>query len=90
MAQIIDGKALAAVVRSEVAAEVQRIQAQGGTVRFAAVLVGENTFFTRTIPRKSNHKSPPIIRIMIIRIKTNDFPKPFNAMFPSHFNNYNI
>ena len=42
MAQIIDGKALAAVVRSEVAAEVQRIQAQGGTVCFAAVLVGEN------------------------------------------------
>ncbi len=42
MAQIIDGKALAAVVRDEVAAEVQKIQAQGGTVRFAAVLVGEN------------------------------------------------
>ena len=42
MAQIIDGKALAMVVRAEVAAEVQSIKAQGGVVRFAAVLVGED------------------------------------------------
>ena len=42
MAQIIDGKALAAVVRAEVADEVQKIKAQGGVVRFAAVLVGED------------------------------------------------
>ncbi|MBO4726532.1 MAG: bifunctional 5,10-methylenetetrahydrofolate dehydrogenase/5,10-methenyltetrahydrofolate cyclohydrolase [Clostridia bacterium] len=42
MAQIIDGKALAAVVCIEVAAEVQKIKAQGGVVRFAAVLVGDD------------------------------------------------
>lgn len=42
MAQIIDGKALATTVRAEVAATVQKIRAQGGTVRFAAILVGEN------------------------------------------------
>ena len=42
MAQIIDGKALAMVVRAEVAAEVQKIKAQGGVVRFAAVLVGDD------------------------------------------------
>jgi len=42
MAQIIDGKALAATVRAEVAAEVQKIKAQGGVVRFAAVLVGDD------------------------------------------------
>jgi len=42
MAQIIDGKALAATVRAEVATEVQQIKAQGGVVRFAAVLVGED------------------------------------------------
>ena len=42
MAQIIDGKVLAAAVRAEVAAKVQTIQAQGGVVRFAAVLVGED------------------------------------------------
>lgn len=42
MAQIIDGKMLATTVRAQVAAEVQQIKAQGGTVRFAAVLVGED------------------------------------------------
>ncbi len=42
MAQIIDGKVLAAEVRSEVATAVQGIKAQGGAVRFAAVLVGED------------------------------------------------
>ncbi len=42
MAQIIDGKVLAAEVQKTVAAEVQKIKAQGGTVRFAAVLVGNN------------------------------------------------
>lgn len=42
MAQIIDGKALALAVRAEVAASVQQIQAQGGAVRFAAILVGED------------------------------------------------
>lgn len=42
MVQIIDGKALAATVRAKVTAEVQQIKAQGGSVRFAAVLVGEN------------------------------------------------
>lgn len=42
MAQIIDGKALAAEVRAQVAAEVQQIRVQGGVVRFAAVLVGED------------------------------------------------
>ncbi len=42
MAQIIDGKVLAATVRAEVATEVQQIKAQGGVVRFAAVLVGED------------------------------------------------
>ncbi len=42
MAQIIDGKVLAAEVRSEVANAVQGIKAQGGAVRFAAVLVGED------------------------------------------------
>lgn len=42
MAQIIDGKALAIAVREQVAAEVQKIKAQGGVVRFAAVLVGED------------------------------------------------
>ena len=42
MAQIIDGKALAAAVREEVADAVRAINAQGGVVRFAAVLVGED------------------------------------------------
>ena len=42
MAQIIDGKALAAAVRAEVATSVQKIQAQGGVVRFAAILVGND------------------------------------------------
>lgn len=42
MAQIIDGKALAGVVRANVASEVAQIKAQGGCVRFAAVLVGED------------------------------------------------
>lgn len=42
MAQIIDGKVLAAEVRAEVATAVQGIKAQGGAVRFAAVLVGED------------------------------------------------
>ena len=42
MAQIIDGKVLAAAVRAEVAAKVQVIQAQGDVVRFAAVLGGED------------------------------------------------
>ncbi|MCM1404544.1 MAG: bifunctional 5,10-methylenetetrahydrofolate dehydrogenase/5,10-methenyltetrahydrofolate cyclohydrolase [Prevotella sp.] len=42
MAQIIDGKALAATVQAEVAADVQAIQAQGGVVRFAAILVGDD------------------------------------------------
>ncbi len=42
MAQIIDGKVLAANVRANVANEVARIKAQGGAVRFAAVLVGED------------------------------------------------
>lgn len=43
MAQIIDGKALATVVRTEVAQAVQEIQLQGGVVRFAAVLVGNDS-----------------------------------------------
>ena len=42
MAQIIDGKVLAASVREQVATEVQMIKARGGAVRFAAVLVGED------------------------------------------------
>ena len=42
MAQIIDGKALAMAVRAEVAEEVRKIKAQGGAVRFAAILVGED------------------------------------------------
>lgn len=42
MTQIIDGKALAAAVREQVAADVQAINAQGGVVRFAAVLVGDD------------------------------------------------
>ncbi len=42
MAQMIDGKALAAAVREQVAADVQAINAQGGVVRFAAVLVGDD------------------------------------------------
>jgi len=42
MAQIIDGKALAMAVRTEVAEEVRKIKAQGGAVRFAAILVGED------------------------------------------------
>lgn len=42
MAQIIDGKVLAATVREQVATEVRKIQSHGGAVRFAAVLVGED------------------------------------------------
>jgi len=42
MAQIIDGKALAAAVRAEVATSVQKIQSQCGVVRFAAILVGND------------------------------------------------
>lgn len=42
MAQIIDGKALAAAVREAVADAVREINAQGGVVRFAAVLVGDD------------------------------------------------
>ena len=42
MAQIIDGKSLAMALRDEVAASVLEIQARGGRVRFAAVLVGDN------------------------------------------------
>ena len=42
MAQIIDGKALAAAVREEVADAVRVINAQGDVVRFAAVLVGDD------------------------------------------------
>ena len=42
MAQIIDGKALAMAVRAEVAESVRQIRAQGGVVRFSAILVGED------------------------------------------------
>ena len=42
MTQIIDGKALAGAVRAEVAEAVREIKAQGGEVRFAAVLVGDD------------------------------------------------
>ena len=42
MAQIIDGKVLAATVREQVATEVRKIQSHGGVVCFAAVLVGED------------------------------------------------
>lgn len=42
MTQVIDGKALAAVVREQVAWDVQKIKAQGGSVRFAAILVGDD------------------------------------------------
>lgn len=42
MAQIIDGKALAAKLREEVAVDVQKIHAQGGVVRLAVVLVGND------------------------------------------------
>ncbi len=42
MAQIIDGKALAAAVREDVANNVRAINARGGVVRFAAILVGND------------------------------------------------
>jgi len=42
MAQIIDGKALAIAVRAKVAEDVRKIKAQGGVVRFSAILVGED------------------------------------------------
>ena len=42
MAQIIDGKALAMAVRAEVAESVRQINAQGGVVRFSAILVGDD------------------------------------------------
>ncbi|MCQ2381757.1 MAG: bifunctional 5,10-methylenetetrahydrofolate dehydrogenase/5,10-methenyltetrahydrofolate cyclohydrolase [Clostridia bacterium] len=43
MAQIIDGKKLAENVKEQVASAVNKIKSQGGFVRFAAVLVGENS-----------------------------------------------
>lgn len=42
MTQIIDGKALATAVRNEVAFAVREIRAQGGVIRFAAILVGND------------------------------------------------
>lgn len=42
MTQIIDGKALATAVRNEVAFAVREIRAQGGAIRFAAILVGND------------------------------------------------
>lgn len=42
MTQIIDGKALATAVRNEVAFAVREIGAQGGAIRFAAILVGND------------------------------------------------
>ena len=42
MAQIIDGKALAAELRQQVAADVAAIKANGGRVHFAAILVGDD------------------------------------------------
>ena len=42
MAEIIDGKAVAARVRAEVAADVQALQARGVTPGLAVVLVGED------------------------------------------------
>ncbi|MBR4418500.1 MAG: bifunctional 5,10-methylenetetrahydrofolate dehydrogenase/5,10-methenyltetrahydrofolate cyclohydrolase, partial [Clostridia bacterium] len=43
MAQIIDGKALAMQVREEVANAVREINTRGGVVRFAAILVGDDS-----------------------------------------------
>ena len=42
MTQIIDGKALATAVRNEVAFAVREIRAQGGVIRFVAILVGND------------------------------------------------
>ena len=42
-AQLIDGKALSARIRDQVAAEVAALKLQGKRVRLAAVLVGENS-----------------------------------------------
>jgi methylenetetrahydrofolate dehydrogenase (NADP+)/methenyltetrahydrofolate cyclohydrolase len=42
MAQIIDGKAIAATIRSRIATDVQALQAQGITPGLAVVLVGED------------------------------------------------
>ncbi len=42
MVKIIDGKALAAAVRAEVATDVAAIKADGGRICFAAVLVGDD------------------------------------------------
>ncbi len=43
MAQIIDGKAISAIIRKEIAHEVQRLKSETGTVPgLAVVLVGEN------------------------------------------------
>lgn len=42
MAEIIDGRALATNIKAQVAQTIQQIKAQGGTVRFAAILVGDD------------------------------------------------
>ena len=41
MAQLIDGKAIAAEIRAQVKCEVDELQAQGQTVKLVSVLVGK-------------------------------------------------
>ena len=42
MAQLIDGKAIAAGIRHQVAADVAAIEARGGTVDLVSVMVGKS------------------------------------------------
>ena len=41
MAQLIDGKAIAAEIRAQVKCEVDELQARGQTVKLVSVLVGK-------------------------------------------------
>jgi methylenetetrahydrofolate dehydrogenase (NADP+)/methenyltetrahydrofolate cyclohydrolase len=54
MAEIIDGKAIAAEVRSEVAEQVEDLKRQGTAVRLDVILVGENPASVTYVRNKEN------------------------------------
>ena len=54
MARILDGKAVAAEVKSEVAEGVARLEEQGRTVRLDVILVGEDPASVTYVRNKQN------------------------------------